>query len=292
MIRISPDSTVNRIQRLLIVGCLALLWLGLTSRLKAAEERRPNIVILVADDWGNQGALFPGAAGVKTPAFDRIAKEGMLFRNAHSAAPSCSPSRAAMLTGQWPWRLEQGANLHGFIPPRFATYPEMLTEAGYVAGMEKKGYGPGSNEGRPHNAAGPTFKDFSSFLAVRPKGKPFCYWFGGHQPHRPYTAGTGVKSGIDPGQVTVPPYLPDNEITRRDICDYLQQIEQFDLRCAEVLALLEKSGQLDNTLIVVTGDNGWPFPRSKATCYDSGTHQLLAIRWGARIRGEPWSRIW
>lgn len=285
MIPSRSNSVILLTRRFPIAAMQLLLCLAWSLSLVAAEARRPNLLILMADDWGNQGASFPGAVGVKTPVFDRIAKEGMLFRNAHSAAPSCSPSRAALLTGQWPWRLEQGANLHGFIPSKFATYPELLESAGYFAGMEKKGYSPGSNEGRPHNAAGPSFNDFGSFLAARPKERPFCYWFGSRQPHRPYASGTGMKSGIDPSKVSVPPYLPDNETTRRDICDHLQQIEQFDRQCAEILNLLERSGELDNTLIIVTGDNGWPFPRAKATCYDSGTHQLLAIRWGARIKG-------
>jgi uncharacterized sulfatase len=94
-----------------------------------------------------------------------------------------------------------------------------------------------------------------------------------------------VKPGRDPAKVFVPPYLPDTATTRRDICDYLEAAEQFDQQVAEIRAALEKTGELDRTLIVISGDNGWPFPRSKATCYDSGTHQPLAIRWGDRVKG-------
>ncbi len=249
-----------------------------------ANQKRPNILFLFADDWAWPHASCLGCPGIKTPAFDRIAKEGVLFRNAHTAAPSCSPSRASILTGQWPWRLEQGADLWSFIPPKFGVYPDLLEKAGYFVSMTGKGYGPGSNEGRSHNAAGPEFKDFDAFFKKRPAGEPFCFWLGGHKPHRPYVLDSGVRRGMDPAKVIVPPYLPDNEVVRRDICDYFAAAEDFDAQVAGIVASLEKAGELDNTLIVVSGDNGWPFPRSKATCYDSGTHQPLAMRWGGHIK--------
>lgn len=251
----------------------------------ANKPGRPNILFLLADDWAWPHASCLGTPGARTPTFDRIAREGVLFRNAHTAAPSCSPSRAAILTGQWHWRLEEGANLHSFIPVRFAVYPDLLKAAGYVVGLTGKGYGPGSDKGRPHNAAGPEFKSFNAFLAARPTESPFCFWLGSHCPHRPYERGSGAKSGFDPAMVAVPPYLPDNDTVRGDICDYYNASQAFDRQCAGALAALEKAGELDNTIIVVTGDNGWPFPRCKATCYDSGTHQPLAVRWGARVKG-------
>jgi arylsulfatase A-like enzyme len=266
----------------LIATCVLSLLATASAR---GEASRPNILFLFADDWAWPHASCLGTPVVKTPTFDRIAKEGVLFRNAHAAAPSCSPSRAAILTGQWHWRLEQGANLHGFIPAKFAVYPDLLEKAGYFVGLTGKGYGPGSNEGRPQNAAGPAFKDFDAFLAARPKDKPFCFWFGSRHPHRGYRAGIGVRSGMDPAKLHVPPYLPDNATTRSDICDYYYETQQFDSQCAAILSALEKTGELDNTLVVISGDNGWPFPRSKTTCYDTGTHQPLAIRWGARVKG-------
>lgn len=251
----------------------------------AAEPSRPNILFLFADDWAWPHASCLGMPEIQTPTFDRLAREGVLFRNAHCAAPSCSPSRAAVLTGQWQWRLEEAANLWGNIHPKFAVYPDLLEQAGYFIGLTGKGYGPGSNEGRPHNAAGPAFKDFDAFLAARQPGKPFCFWLGSYYPHRPYPPGSGVKSGKDPAKVKVPPYLPDNATVRSDICDHYLATEMFDRQAAQAVAALEKTGELDNTLIVITGDNGWPFPRSKATCYDTGTHEPLAVWWGGHIKG-------
>ena len=267
---------------------MAMVLLVPTATLTAADSpkpTRPNILFLLGDDWAWPDASCLGQPGIQTPTFDRLVREGVLFRNAHVTAPSCSPSRAAMLTGQWHWRLEQGANLHGFIPAQVATYPELLEQAGYFTGLTGKGYGPGSNAGRKHNAAGPAFKNFATFLAARPKEQPFCFWLGSHFPHRPYPVGSGEKSGIDPTRIVVPPYLPDNETTRRDLGDYYQASQAFDREAGEAIAALEKIGELNHTLIVMTGDNGRPFPRCKATCYDSGTHQPLAVRWGARVAG-------
>ena len=101
------------------------------SRPDLAAEKRPNILFCLADDWGWPHAGAYGDKVVRTPAFDRIAREGALFTAAFCAAPSCTPSRAAMLTGQAPHRLEEGGNLHGFLPQRFAVYPDLLEQAGY-----------------------------------------------------------------------------------------------------------------------------------------------------------------
>ena len=272
---------------LVLAPLAALHGAGDRSSLDAAEHqaKKPNILFLLADDWAWPHASCLGAPGIQTPTFDRLAREGVLFRNAHVAAPSCSPSRAAILTGQWHWRLEDAVNLNAFIPAKFAVYPDVLESAGYFIGLTGKGYGPGTDKGRSHNAAGPDFKTFDAFLAARPKGKPFCFWFGSHFPHRAYQKGSGVKHGIDPAKVVVPPYLPDNETVRSDICDYYDASQSFDHQCAEAIAALEKAGELENTLVVMTGDNGWPFPRCKATCYDTGTHQPMAVRWGARVKG-------
>ena len=270
------------------IPVLAALLLAPLDALHAADAPkppRPNILLIIGDDWAWPHASCLGTPGIRTPTFDRLAREGVLFRNAHVAAPSCSPSRAAILTGQWHWRLEQSANLRAFIPAKFAVYPDLLADAGYFVGLAGKGYGPGTDEGRPHNAAGPSFKSFDAFLAARPKDKPFCFWLGSRFPHRPFAPGSGAKRGIDPAQVVVPPYLPDNDTVRGDICDYYLASQFFDREAGEVLAALEKTGELDSTLIVMTGDNGWPFPRCKATCYDTGTHQPLAVRWGSHVKG-------
>lgn len=250
-----------------------------------APDRRPNILFALADDWMWPHASIARDTVVKTPSFDGVARQGVLFTNAFVSSPSCSPSRASILTGQWPWRLEEGANLGGTLPAKFEVYPDLLEKAGYHVGFTRKGWGPGNDTagGRKRNPAGLNFPNFQSFLAARPKGKPFCFWFGSTDPHRGYQWESGFKSGMRLEDVTVPPYLPDTEIVRKDICDYYWAVQRYDRETGELLDLIEKSGEVDNTLVVMSGDNGWPFPRCKATIYETGTHAPLAIRWPARI---------
>ena len=251
----------------------------------ARADDRPNVLLCIADDWSWPHAGAYGDRVVKTPTFDRIAAEGVLFTRAFCAAPSCSPSRAAILTGQMPHRLEAGGNLWGYLPARFPVYPDLLERAGYVVGVQGKGWGPGRVVDRARNPAGTPGKPFDKFLAGVPEDKPFCFWFGSSDPHRPYDLGSGAEQGLKAAEVVVPPYLPDTPEVRSDILDYCAEVQRFDRQVGEMLALLERSGRLENTIVVMTGDNGMPFPRCKANLYDSGSRMPLAARWGAKGKG-------
>ncbi len=251
------------------------------------SEPLPNILFAISDD---QTWLYTGASGdrvVKTPAFDKVAREGVLLTHTYCSAPSCTPSRGAILTGQASFRLEEGADLWSTLPAKFAVFPDLLEAAGYRVGYTRKGWGPGRIEpgGRKRNPAGPRFKNLKDFLKSVPEGKPFCFWFGSYDPHRPYDKGSGLRSGKKPEKVRVPSFLPDAPEVRSDILDYYVEIERFDREVGEMLNLLQDSGILDNTIVVVTSDNGMPFPRAKANLYDYGTRLPLAVRWPARVKG-------
>ena len=252
----------------------------------AKSDSRPNILYCLADDWSWPHAGAYGDPVVKTPAFDRVAREGALFSHCFSAAPSCSPSRAAMLTGQAPHRLAEGANLWGTLNRRYPVYPNLLEKSGYAVGYVRKGWGPGDFTvgGRTRNPAGPNLGEFKKFIKTVPEGKPFCFWFGSHQPHRPYQKGSGLAAGLDPAKVIVPPMWPDTPEVRSDILDYYFNVQRFDRDVDDILQLLEAQGKLDNTIVVMSGDNGWPFPRGKANLYDAGTRQPLAVRWPGKIK--------
>ena len=248
--------------------------------------RRPNIVVAIADDWSFGHAGIYGDAAVRTPVFDRIAKEGALFTHAFTASPSCTPSRAALLTGQAIHRLDDSGNLWSTLPRTHAVYPDLLEAAGYVVGYSGKGWGPGRFEpgGRDRNPAGPQFKSFDAFLQQRQADRPFCFWFGSTDPHRPYSADTGTTLPAGPAKVVVPPFLPDTAEVRADLLDYYFEVERFDRDVGAVVAALEKNGELENTILIVTSDNGMPFPRAKANVYDAGARMPLAIRWPAAIK--------
>jgi len=246
------------------------------------RAKRPNILFLLADDWSWTGANTHDDLMLNIPTYRRLCSEGVSFANAFVACPSCSASRASILTGQWPWELEDGANLAGTLDAKFQVYPELLEQSGYFVGMTRKGWAPGqlAPGHRTQNPAGKSYTDFASFLAQRPAGAPFCFWFGSHDPHRPYAIDRGANAGVDPARMSVPPYLPDAPDVRGDMADYAFGVERFNRESGELLAHLEAMGELENTLIVMTGDNGWPFPRGKASLYDSGIHVPFAVRWG------------
>ena len=174
------------------------------------SAERPNILFAIADDWGWPHAGSYGDPVVKTPTFDRLAKEGAMFRHAYVSSPSCTPSRGAILTGQWHWRLEGAGNLWSVFPAKYDTYPERLAKAGYVTGVSSKGWGPGRTQKKGRQPAGPRYKNFRAFMKSRESGKPFCYWLGSSDPHRGYAKGSGVKSGIDLSKIKLFGHFPDS----------------------------------------------------------------------------------
>ena len=264
----------------------------------------PNILFCISDD---QSYAHTGANGdpvIQTPAFDRVAREGIRFTHAFCDAPTCGPSRSAILTGQPIWRLEEAGNIHSTLPKKFLTYAELLKNAGYATGFTGKGWSPGrlAAGGRDANPAGEEFKkktlkpsfrhmsnkdyasNFEDFLSQVEKDQPFCFWLGTHEPHRGFEAGAGERSGKDPSKVIVPKIFPDHPVVRSDILDYYVEIEHFDQMVARALKSLEKAGQLDNTIVIVTSDHGMPFPRAKASLHDDGSRVPLAIRWPKGIK--------
>ncbi len=261
---------------------LLLLWTAIAA--EAAD--RPNVVLAMADDWGWPHAGAYGDTGVKTPAFDRLAREGVLFEHAYVSSPSCSPSRGAIVTGQHFWRLEAGANLWNVWPSKFAEYPKMLAEAGYHVGSFRKAWGPGEHPDSEHNPGGKQYKSVDEFFAAREDGKPFCLWFGTSDPHRPYVKDSGEKSGIDLSKVHLFGHYPDVPEIRGDVADYYFEVQRWDSDVASLLKRLEEMGELDNTIIAMSGDHGMPFPRAKGNLYDSGARVPLAIMWKEAVPGS------
>ncbi len=276
---------MKRTRREFLSSAVATIGAAAASGRAQTARERPNILFCISDD---QSWLHNGAGGdpvIKTPAFDRVAREGVRFTRAFCDAPTCGPSRSALLTGQSIWRLEEAGNIHSTLPAKFATYTEMLESSGYSIGYTSKGWSPGRLEpgGRTRNPAGDEFESFEEFHQQQRAGQPFCFWLGSYDPHRPYELGSGEESGKDPGKVNVPPHLPDHPIVRNDILDYYVEVERFDRSVEVALEILERAGELANTLVVVTSDHGMPFPRAKASLYDYGSRVPLAIRWEEAI---------
>jgi arylsulfatase A-like enzyme len=267
-----------------------LLMLACVAPLAAQEnsDERPNILLCISDDQSWPHASAYGDRVVKTPCFDQVAKEGVLFHHAYCASPSCTPSRSAILTGQQIWRLGQGGQLFGTLPKEHPTYTELLEQAGYHVGFMAKGWAPGNIKagGRENDPTGKAFRSFQEFLDANQENKPWCFWFGSRDPHRGYKKGSGSASGMDSDQVATPSVMPDVPEVREDICDYYFEIQRFDHEVGVILESVQAAGQMENTLVVITSDNGMPFPRAKATLYDLGVRMPLAISWKSKIPGE------
>ena len=289
----------------IFLNLLLVAFIGCQAPFTEEEQIRPNILFVLSDDqsWLHTGAM--GDSLVNTPAFDRIANEGILFTHSFSASPSCTPSRSAIISGQDIWRLQQGGVLFGAVPPDLKMYPQIMAKAGYHVGYTGKGWAPGkwNNLGLENDPIGIPYKqhlegvvaeginrldyaaNFETFMADRNPDQPFCFWFGATEPHRIYQDGIGKMMGNNPASVKVPDCWPRDEIIQSDILDYLYEIEWYDTHLAGMLETLEETGELDNTLIIVTSDNGMPFPRAKVNLYDLGVRMPLAICWGDKIKG-------
>ncbi len=280
---------------------LSLIIFMLNCRTK---EVAPNILLAISDDQSYPHAGAYGYKAAVTPGFDRVAREGILFNNAFTAAPGCSPSRASLFTGRHIWQIEQAGTHASSFPMEYVCFTDLLDSAGYHVGYTAKGWGPGNFQasGRTRNPAGNAYSDikdenvpqyinktdyaanFEAFLIEREPGQPFFFWYGSNEPHRRYQTGIGVENGYDPDAIEVPPFLPDVAEVKSDMADYLYEIEHFDTHLRRMIAKLEAMGELDNTIIIVTSDNGMPFARAKANVYEYGIHMPMAIRWGKKVK--------
>lgn len=271
----------------------------------SAEPARPNILFCFADDWGRFASAYAEANGpgtpndlVQTPNIDAVAKAGVLFRNAHVTAPSCTPCRSALLSGQYFWRTGRGAILQGAQwDESIPAFPLLLKDNGYHIGKMYKVWSPGSPADAPYGRqmhayqkAGGRFNQFSQsvtrmvasgksltaakeelyaevrsnfqdFLKAQPAGQPFCFWFGPTNVHRKWIQGSGKALwNLDPEALKgkLPAFLPDVPEIREDLADYLGEAMAFDAAVGVLIEELKRAGQFDNTLIVISGDHGAP----------------------------------
>jgi len=274
---------------------------GLLSCKQADEKQRPNVLFCIADDVSYPHMQAYGTTWLDTPGFDRVAQEGLLFHRMYTCNAKSAPSRACIITGRNSWQLEEACNHWPNFPAKFKSYPEVLADNGYSVGATGKGWGPGfANDslGNPREMVGKMWNriksappttgisnidyaaNFKEFLKNKPKDKPFCFWYGALEPHRGYDFGSSLKAGKDITQIdSVPSFWPDNEVVRTDMLDYALEIEHFDRHLVTILQALEETGELDNTIVIVTADHGMPFPRAKGQEYEYSNHVPFAVMW-------------
>lgn len=253
---------------------------GVTGNALSADDR-PNIILFIADDmaWNDCGAY--GHPAIRTPGIDRLAADGMRFDRAFLTCSSCSPSRCSIITGRYPHNT--GAHqLHQPLPGDQVTFVEKLKAAGYYTASAGKWHLGKATEPK-FDFVTTKLNEWVKTVEERPRDKPFFFWFAFTDPHRPYQANT-IPHPHAPEDVLVPPFLPDNSETRRDLAMYYDEIARLDGVVADVVAELEGQGVARNTAIVFISDNGRPFPRCKTTIYDSGVRTPWIVKWPAVVR--------
>jgi arylsulfatase len=244
---------------------------------------RPNVVLLIGDDISPDFSCYGGDA--RTPNIDRLASRGVRFQNAYVTASSCSPSRSSMITGRYPHNT--GApELHMGLPEGQFMFPQALKDAGYYCAQAGKWHlGEAAFQAFDHvyefeDADDPGHSDrFVPCLQGRPKDRPFFMWFASIDAHRPWQPDPDGVPVIDASEVKLPAGVPDTPKARDDLAAYLVEVQRFDRYVGGVVDELKRQGVLDNTLIILLGDNGRPFPRNKTTVYDNGVKTPLIVHW-------------
>lgn len=264
----------------LFAGALGLMTITSCTNQKPEEvAEKPNFIVFIADDaaWNDCGPY--GNQNIKTPNINKLADEGVVFKNAFLTTSSCSPSRCSILTGRYPH--STGApELHMPLPSDQLLFAGELQKAGYFTAVAGKYHiGPKRAEFDTIYGGSPSGCEFwMEALQNRPKNKPFFLWLAALDPHRAYFPNT-IPEPHRPEDIIVPPYLPDNDSTRKDLALYYDEISRMDSYIGEVMAELKNQGVDENTLVIYMTDNGRPFPRAKTRMYDSGIKTPFIVRW-------------
>ena len=300
---------ISRRQFLQGLGCgLAGLYLPCWAYGSSpADDKRPNVLLFITDDesWLERSAY--GWSTLPTPHFDRVARQGVLFTNGFTSAPSCAPSRASILTGRNFWEPKQGAFIQAWLPKEFPVLPQLLADHGYLVGRTGKGWGPGvyPEQGHGPEVAGKVFNErkvadplrgispidyagnLKAFLRERVSGQPFFFWAGTAEPHGGWDKDNHLRlereCGVSLDDIKVPPFVEDTVANRKMRANFLYEVCYADKQLGRMLDHLESAGELENTLVIVTSDNGTAITKGKATPYDWGTHEPLAVMWPARV---------
>jgi len=250
-------------------------------------KNKPNVVWLISEDTSPDLGCY-GAPTVKTPNFDRFAREGMRFTNAFVTGPVCSAARSAFMTGMYQTSI--GAHNHRSHREDGYTLPEPVKV--FAEYFRAAGYFTSNGNGVPDSRPGKNDFNFTvdkpfdgTDWSQREPGQPFFAQVNFFMTHRDFKR--DKENPIDPADVQLPPYYPDHPVARRDWADYLESLQVLDRQIGTVLKRLEDEGLADNTIVFYFGDHGRPHVRGKQWLYEGGIHIPLIIRWPGHI--EPGS---
>lgn len=247
-------------------------------------ENLPNIVFINADDLTYTDlSIYGGQA--KTPNFDRLAAEGMTFSHCFQTAPMCSPTRHNLYTGIYPVKTGAYPN-HTFAKEGTKSIVHHLKPHRYrVALSGKRHIAPESVF--PFEYSGvkgnPDMEAVNALmLESKSDGNPFCLFACSNEPHTPWNKGN--PDLYPPAEITLPPYLIDTPETRKGFSKYLAEITYYDGQVGQILDLLEKHDLVEETIVILSSEQGNSMPFAKWTLYDPGLRTALVVRWPGKIK--------
>lgn len=282
---------IAHIQRIDLLQ-LAFVLLAFAPAVAArADERPPNILIVMADDCTYNDLPLYGGQNARTPNIDRLASHGLTFNRAHLCEAMCQPCRAELYTGQFPLRNGCAWN-HSASRPDVKSIPHRLGELGYRVGLAGKvhvkpakafpfekigGFDPSCVRAptQEHDVA--AIREFMQ----RDDRQPFCLVVALVEPHVPWVMGD--PSQYPKQQIQLPPNLADTPETRRDFGRYLAEITYMDAQVGDILDALDACGKADSTLVLFTSEQGSQFPGNKWTNWNTGVHAALIARWPGHV---------
>lgn len=287
-------SSFKLITLLLILVVTPITFSSAKDGGKSEKSKKPNIVLIMADDLSMTDIEPYGSTQVHTPNIARLAKEGLCLDNMFNMIPICAPTRQSLLTGLGPVRNGAWPN-HSQIYPGIKTLPVYLKELGYnVALTGKRHYAPEASfpfdflGGRDHDDGDGQDIDLDKFgdYLKKSSDKPFFLMFTSNQPHSPWTRGN--PKAYDPGKIKLGANMVDTPMTRNQMTKYFAEITYLDSLVGVCLDKIERSGQKENTLVIFTTEQGNSFPFSKWTLYDQGLRSGFIVRWPGKVK--PGSR--
>ena len=278
-----------KIEKLSAAGGIALLGIGPCELY--AQQPRPNILIIVADDCSYYDIGCYGAKNNATPNIDRLVADGCKFENAYNSASMSTPTRHSLYTGMYPMKHGGYAN-HSRIKDGIKSMPVYLRELGYRVGLTGKWHiaprsgfpfenVPGFTEDCVATEVSHTMDGVVEFI-TRDSGEPFCLVVASINPHAPWTAGDASK--YDPAKLILPPIFADTDITRKEYAAYLAEIDLLDGEVGDMVGLLKDKKLYDNTVVFFLSEQGAQFAGAKWTNWTPGVKAAMAVTWPGIIK--------
>lgn len=270
----------------------ALLAAGLLLTIAGrAQERPPNFLLIVADDVTYNDLPLYGGPNIATPNIDGLAREGLTFDRAYLAMAMCNPCRTELYTGLYPFRSGSSWN-HSAARAGTRSVVHHFGELGYRVGLAgKKHVSPAESFrfesvpgiGNAHEPAPRPNLERDGILDFmrRDPAQPFLLVTAFHEAHAPWTVGSPEK--LDSAALVLPENLADTPLTREQFAAYLAEVVAWDWAVGEVLAALQDSGQAENTIVLLTSEQGSAYPGNKWTNWNTGVHTALVVRWPGKI---------